>query len=376
MARRPSTDDAATRLTPEELEELVAAASRVGAAESFRSGATYVDREAFWRWMSDNYPGVSGRPGGWATWIATKPKSAGALLSGKVQEWDWVRDFKTNPLNVGKLAHVSPDPTSRHDATLRNVFASEVEKVESKFASSRASAASSVENATRKPGIKRLVGTPEIVREARARGLDKNLTVEEYRSSADGRRAADARAKTAPSGPGPGLTLTGTLGEMGRAAIIGAVVSITVSTIAQFRSWRAGRITSDEFRRQVLHDAAKGAVKGAVLGGVNVGVQVASVIVGVGAPVTIPVMVLFGVAVDRIVDPAFGDGEYRKVLDRLGYQADIMALGHTFGLACQAAYDTVAFVALNNERLRGEFDMANTASAALAAGTERGLKRI
>jgi hypothetical protein len=107
-----------------------------------------------------------------------------------------------------------------------------------------------------------------------------------------------------------------------------------------------------------------------------VGVQVAAVVVGVGAPVTIPVMVLFGVAVDRIVDPAFGDGEYRKVLERLGYQADIIALGHTFGLACQTAYDTVAVVALNNERLRAEFEIANTASAELAGQTERGLKRI
>jgi hypothetical protein len=375
MLRRAS-DDATARLTPQELEELVSAASWIGAAETFRSGAAFVDRAAFWRWMSDNYPGVAGRPGGWSTWIASKPKSAGTLLSGKVQEWDWVRDFKTNPLNIGKLAHVSPDPISRHDATIKNIFTSEIEKVESKFASSRASAASSVENATRKPGIKRLVGTPEVVREARARGLDKNIAVQEYRSPAEGRRAADARAKTAPTGPGPGVTFTGTLGEMGRGAVIGAAVSITISTVAQFRSWRAGRITSDDFRRQILHDAAKGATKGAVLGGINVGVQVAAVAVGVGAPVTIPVMVVFGVAVDRIIDPAFGEGEYREVLERLGYQTDIMALGHTFGLACQAAYDAVAVVALNNARLRGEFDIANTASGELTARTERDLKRI
>lgn len=376
MPRRPTPESDNGHLTADELEGIVSAAARVGAAETVRSGIAYVDDAAFWQWMTKNYPGVAARPGGWAAWLQAKPKFAGTLLAGKVQEWDWVRDFKNKPVNVASLAHVSPDPISRHDATVRRVFTGSVEKVESKFAASRASAASAVENARRKPGIGRLVGTPDVVDEARARGLDKQVELERYRSAKQGKDAATARARSAPHGPGPGVTLAGTLRQVGRGAVIGAAVSITASTIAQYRAWRRGQISSDEFRRQVLHDGAKGGTKGAILGGINVGVQTAAVAVGVGAPITIPVMIVFSLAVDKLVDPAFGDGEYRRVLERLEYNTDLAALGDAFARSCQDAYDAVALVAINASMLHLEFAPINAASAATSARIGEALEKI
>jgi hypothetical protein len=363
-------------LSPEELEDLISAASRIAVAESFRSGLGYVDDASFWQWMSENYPGVAARPGGWAAWIQAKPKSAGSLLSGKVQEWDWVRDFKNKPINLAKLAHVSKDAVSRHDATVKNLLTGHVEKVESKFASSRGSAASALENAQRKPGIGRLVGTPEVIEEAHGRGLESHLQLEQYRSSGQGQEAAARRARSAPRASGPGVTLPGGLREVGRGALIGAAVSISASTIAQYRAWHRGQISADEFKKQVLHDAAKGGTKGAILGGINVGVQTAALAIGVGAPITIPVMLVFGIAIERIIDPAFGDGEYRRVLDRLGYQADLAALGSDFAVACQGAYDTVAIVAFNAATLRLEFEEVNALSAATTDRIGDALEKI
>jgi hypothetical protein len=172
------------------------------------------------------------------------------------------------------------------------------------------------------------------------------------------------------------VAVAGVLREVGRGALVGAVVSITASTIAQYRAWRRGAITSEEFKRQVLHDAAKGATKGAILGGINVGVQTVAIAVGVGAPVTIPVMIVFAIGVDKLIDPAFGDGEYRRILERLEYQTDIAALGDTFARSCSHAYDMVAAVALHSTIQRIEFEPVNAASAAASARIASALEKI
>jgi hypothetical protein len=144
----------------------------------------------------------------------------------------------------------------------------------------------------------------------------------------------------APSSAG-GLTVRGVVGEVGKGAVIGAVVSITASTIGHFTAYQRGELTDEQFRAAVLKDGTKGALKGAIFGGVNVGVQTAAVVLGVGAPLVLPVMVAFGVALDQIVDPAFGDGAYRDVLESLGYTAETARLHAEYADACARSYDQV-----------------------------------
>lgn len=336
MAEKQSND----RLSPKGIERLVSAVAWIGAVATFRNGAQYVDRAMFWEWMAQSYPGVAARSGGWAEFVRARPRAAGILFTGKVQEWDWARDFRQKLVNVGSTAKPVAESTARHDVVIRDLLLGTTEHVESKFASSRASARASVENALRKPNVQRIVGTPELVEVARERGLDQRYSLEVYRTAEEGTAAAEQRMAQAPSSAG-GLTARGVLGEVGKGAVIGAVVSITASTIGHFAAYQRGELTDEQFRAAVLKDGTKGALKGAIFGGVNVSVQAAAVVLGVGAPLVLPVMVAFGVALDQIVDPAFGDGAYRDVLESLGYAAETARLHTEYADACARSYDHV-----------------------------------
>jgi len=337
MAENQSND----RLSPKGIEQLVSVAAWIGAAATFRNGAQYVDRAMFWEWMAQSYHGVAARPGGWAEFVRTRPRAAGILFTGKVQEWDWARDFRQQFVNIGSTAKPVAESTARHDVVVRDLLRGTTEHVESKFAASRASAQASVENALRKPNIHRIVGTPELVEVARERGLDERYSLEIYRTAEEGTVAAEQRMTQAPSSAG-GLTVRGVVGEVGKGAVIGAVVSITASTIGHFAAYQRGELTDEQLCAAVLKDGSKGALKGAIFGGVNVGVQAAAVVLGVGAPLVLPVMVAFGVALDQIVDPAFGDGAYRDVLESLGYTAETARLHTEYADACARSYDHLA----------------------------------
>lgn len=377
MKEKKHATDMELRLSPGEFREFIDVCGAIGAAEIVHSGARFVDSRLYWQWMAESYPGVMERYGSWRAYIEAHPSSSITLFKGKTFEWDWVRAARDQPSNILKSVKLSAENNARIDAVEKTLFGGDAVGVEIKYASSPASARSSVRNALEKPGMGKLVGTPEIVDEANRRASDHSLVVEEFTDSATGESAAKQRMEQARAGQTvAGINARAVVGQAARGALVGGIVCAGGSAIVNFRAWKRGQITGEEFGRSVAHESAKGAVKGTIIGGANVGVQVGAAALGVGVPVTIPVMICSSFAVDKIVNPDFGDGEYRKILEKLEFSSQLARLHVGFAISCEGAFDAISELAEAQHELSREAAEIRQLGKSIDAEIEDVLRKI
>lgn len=289
-----------------------------------QNGLQFVSDAEFWRWMSEEVvkrPGLFDSAEAIQRFVLAKPHGSEVLIQGRGMEWDWVRDFNNDPRHVLQSASLGSmaDDRAGIDAHVRRLFGSP-EQIQMKTAMSDTGAAVNLE----KYGPDTRVVVNERITEWRrdhpeaiqARGDVR--PVETAYSDSELKGATDRRMEQARRGDAtPGVTLGGAMEQIGKGALIGAVVSVGAATLLNYSRFERGEISGQEFGDLIVRDAAQGALTGGVVAAVNIPVQMAATALGVGAPVTIPVMLLVGVALSKVVNPIFGKGEYQVALNQL-----------------------------------------------------------
>ncbi len=71
-----------------------------------------------------------------------------------------------------------------------------------------------------------------------------------------------------------------------------------------------------------MNDSAYGATSGGAIAGINVVIQSVAIPAGIGAPITIPVLILAGYGLDKLIAPAFRKGAYKEVLKDISLCTD------------------------------------------------------
>lgn len=112
--------------------------------------------------------------------------------------------------------------------------------------------------------------------------------------------------------------------QMAQGAVIGAAVSLTVSTISNFVRYRNGEITVEEAFSEVGEETIKGALVGGAMSGVTLFLPAGPLgfIAGIG------VGIYLNAACTNLLDEVFGKGAYGAILNSSGY-----VYGMTFNLA-------------------------------------------
>jgi hypothetical protein len=103
------------------------------------------------------------------------------------------------------------------------------------------------------------------------------------------------------------LFVTDTLTKIGQGALIGAALSISVSSFMAYRRYKRGEISADE----ALFFVGKQSVKGAVVGGSLSGLS----LIIPGGVIGLGVGILVGISLRSVLDVAFGDGSYRNLVN-------------------------------------------------------------
>lgn len=121
--------------------------------------------------------------------------------------------------------------------------------------------------------------------------------------------------------------------QMGKSAIIGAAITVTTETISRYFDYKEGRISSEEYLIEIGKAIGDGAVTGGVTAGLMVPVTfgikaIGGVALATNPLITIPVTFILGTAVNKIVAPAFGRGEYRKILAEAKYYQNLMNMNN------------------------------------------------
>ena len=103
--------------------------------------------------------------------------------------------------------------------------------------------------------------------------------------------------------------------KMAQGAVIGAAISLTVSSITNFIRYKNGEITEKEAFRDVGQDAVKGALVGGAMAGITLFLPGGAI--GFVAGMAIGVYV--GSVCTNLLDEVFGKGAYEQILHASGY---------------------------------------------------------
>lgn len=122
---------------------------------------------------------------------------------------------------------------------------------------------------------------------------------------------------------------TSTLSKVGSSAakggVAGAVIGITMETVMSYKKWKNGEITADEYKKEILKSSGQMGISGAATAGIMTALNVPLAAAGLAvAPITIPISIALGSVIDKIVAPAFGKGDYQKILGEAKYYQNLL----------------------------------------------------
>lgn len=315
-------------IKPEEFKDFIEKIAGIGGSKLIsKQGYKYVDNVEFWKWMKNSYPKIFNE--GLSNWLNRHPTYGEKLIQGKGAEWDFIRMFNNHSQNQGfhipfdkwKTAKLSKDVTGKADAYISYLASGSETPVQVKTATTDSSIKGVVRKLENKYPDYRIVANEKLAIEARKAGVANPI---DHISDKQLAKATQDRVGMAKSGAvSAGYTIAGVAKEIGYGAVIGAVIQTSISTFTNYRRWNNGEITSDEFRNAILKDSAYGATTGGAIAGINVVIQSIAIPAGIGAPVTLPVLILVGYGLDRLISPAFGRGSYKEILQDISLCTDV-----------------------------------------------------
>lgn len=113
--------------------------------------------------------------------------------------------------------------------------------------------------------------------------------------------------------------------QAAKAGLIGAALYATTETITSYKNWKNGELTTEEYLKEIGKAAGDGGVTGVATSVIMVPITIGLAAAGIACPmITIPVSIVVGAAVSKIVAPMFGRGDYKKILGEAKYYQNLM----------------------------------------------------
>ncbi len=114
--------------------------------------------------------------------------------------------------------------------------------------------------------------------------------------------------------------------QMGKAGTVGAAIGITAETLFSYKRYKNGEITGKEYLKEIAKSGGESGITAAATAGIMVPVTGALAAAGLAttAPITIPVTFVVGGLINKVIAPAFGRGDYKKILGEAKYYQNMM----------------------------------------------------
>lgn len=308
--------------------------SSMGPAASESSVLT--DSVEFWNWMNRNYAKsghfasaesmqsyISGTPGQQA-W-------AKKIVQGKGYEWDWMSSQRSSFKNLFK-SYSAGDVANRpgSDITAHDILSGADKEFQLKAYTSK-----NTPHLKNTPKDMAVVTNAEKVDSVAELGYRKvvpfgdNSTIETARD----KRLADMTSGKAT----PTYSVRNVGATMAKAGVVEFVLSAGVETIVSYRSWKEGKISAWEYLKEIMKSGGNASTTSTFAAGIMIPVTAAITTAGVSSLVTIPISFVVTAAVDKVVAPAFGRGDYKKIIQEATYYQSMTgfcgSLAYTMELA-------------------------------------------
>lgn len=279
----------------------------LSAATSLKQTNVLVNDVEFWKWMGQNHPNSFTR----------------VQLQGKGYEWDWMTQQRANIKNLFSRFDAGTNPVQAGiDVTKTNLFNDSVQTFQHKAYTS-----STPPDLSNTPLDTTVVTNKEHINSV----TEKGYKAESFKDSKSITKATDKRMEQAKSGRATGqYNFKNVSVTMAKAGLIGCVIGMGMETISCYKDWKNGNISGEEYLKNVCVSGANAGVTAAATSGLMIPVTSLLTIAGVSSLFTIPVAIAVGSALDKIIAPCFGRGEYKKILDNAKYYVNLESVYKDF----------------------------------------------
>jgi len=312
-------------ITPEKAQDFFEKVAVLGAGVKVSfDGAQYVDQVSFWDWMNRSYlqSGYFSSPEAALKCLLDRPDWTIKQLQGKGYEWAGALKDKNDISNIGARVILTDDPTqSGVDSTIKNFFnGGEIHKQYKNYPHDTVPRARDFKHT---PQDAIVVGPKDKIDSWNTGGHPK----EAFLSSDKAAEIPQDRKSQVIDGKAYPIKsfefVQGAMKQIGRGAVIGAVVCVGVSTLSNYSRFEKGEITGGELVEILLKDSTKGALTGGTIAAINIPVQLAAQWIGVGNPITIPVMIVISAGLQEVLGPIFKEGRYAEYRSKIGAYRDL-----------------------------------------------------
>ena len=124
-------------------------------------------------------------------------------------------------------------------------------------------------------------------------------------------------------------SVSSALSSIGSATAMGGVagiaLGITTETLVSYEKYKNGEMSKEEYITEIAKSGTQMGITGAATGGIMAAISIPLGAAGLAtAPVTVPISIILGAGIDKIVAPAFGRGDYAKILGEAKYYQNLM----------------------------------------------------
>ena len=274
----------------------------------------------FWRWISQNYrcltdsqviQNIANGTANQQQWLQR------TVLQGKGYEWDFMTAQRNSFEKMFSRFDAGTSATQPgYDIVETNVFNGNViNKFQNKAYTSKTTP--HLENTTK--DIK-VVTNAENVPKVQEMGYDtvsfQDSKTIESQTQKRMQQAKNGQANTT-------YTFKGVAGTMAKAGLVSAVIGMGTEAVFSYKKFKNNEISKEEYVKEILKSGGSAGITGAATTGIMIPISAAVTAAGVAQPWLIPISFVISAAVDKIVSPCFGRGDYLKQLNQAKYYQNL-----------------------------------------------------
>lgn len=306
----------------------------------------------FWKWMGRNYSksGIFKSNISMQQYIAKGVNNEEWMikqLQGKGYEWDWMTAQRESIDNIFKT-YDAGDVANRaaSDVTERSILNGKTTDYQMK-----AYTGQSNPHLKNTPNDMTVVTNAEKLDAVKASGYE---SVEEFQDINTIKKSTNERLEQIKDGKAyPSYNFKNVAGTMAKAGLVGCIIGIGSESVISYNSWKRGELTDKDYLMEILKSGGDAGVTSGLTSGIMIPVSATITAAGASTVLTIPIAFVVGGAVNKIVAPCFGRGDYKKVLSKAKYYQSLENvyddLINSMEYASAQYYDFVSHMSCQNE---------------------------
>ena len=271
----------------------------------------------FWKWMGKNYRCLDNVNSirkiaiNKSEWLKCK------ILQGKGYEFDFMVNQRNNIKNLFSRFDAGTSPTQPgYDIVKTNLFNGDViDKFQNKAYTSN-----------NIPHLETTTKDIKVVTNAEKVSSVKNKGYEtvSFQDNATIRKRSQERFEQAKDGKATSTYKFETVaGSMAKAGLVAATIGMGVEAIASYRRYKNNEISKEEYVKEILKSGASAGINGAATTAIMIPISSILTAAGVAQPILIPVSIVVSTALDKLIAPCFGKGEYAVLLGQAKYYQSV-----------------------------------------------------